>query len=334
MLFGRRQRLGPSTATLGTRDVAVPVHGPCQVGPEHIGLLVGPDGATRRHAPGSRFKPDAASHGWLFHPGPYRFDIVPFAAAPEIGLRLRVVVDALDPGVSDQRFDLFLASEGGDGVPCVALHGMIEQALRRELAQGHLELPACTTLDEWHAFSGALARLLYERFGLSIEDCVPVDLAEQVDYAALLLARLAPAQEPISAAAPMALPPAPAPDDAHCLRRLFLELPRLLAGLRLAPVSASFTVSRALWQRLEMAELAVTTMPALALAAPNQPLASDQVARRARASARALAALDDAWVLLARMRAGTSGALVDDAERIVANLEQALAERRSIEETA
>ncbi len=337
MFFGRRQQLDPAHAALGTLDVAMPVQGDCLVGAAHIGLLVGPGGALRRHAAGSRFQPAAQERGWLFHPGPYRFDIVPYAGAPEIGLRLRVVVDAPDPAASEQRFDLFLASEGGQGISAAALHGLIEQALRRELAQGHLDLPACTTLDEWHAFSAALGRLLYQRFGLSIEDCVPVDLADQVDYAALLLARLAPSPGPVPVAAMQAAPPQPMADDAHCLRRLFLELPRLLSALRLAPSlpdRASFQARRVLWQRLEMAELAVNSMPAQAWEAPNLPLAADQVARRQRASACALAALDDAWALLARVREGASASLHDDAERIVANLEQALAERRLTKETA
>jgi hypothetical protein len=41
---------------------------------------------------------------------PYTLDLQPFAAAPEWGLRLRVLVDAADPRVAQQRFDLFLQS--------------------------------------------------------------------------------------------------------------------------------------------------------------------------------------------------------------------------------
>jgi hypothetical protein len=72
-------------------------------------------------------------------------------------------------------------------------------------------------------------------------------------------------------------------------------------------------------------------MPALDLAAPGQPVAPALQLRRAAHSLRAAAALDEAWALLARLeRAGDPGldALYDEADRIVANLEQALAARK------
>jgi hypothetical protein len=86
-----------------------------------------------------------------------------------------------------------------------------------------------------------------------------------------------------------------------------------------------------LLQRLDLVSLSVTTMPAFELAAPGVPLSVEQQLRRVAHSRRALAALDEAWALLSRMQmAGPAQleALVDDAERIVANLEYEIGGRR------
>ncbi len=72
--------------------------------------------------------------------------------------------------------------------------------------------------------------------------------------------------------------------------------------------------------------LAAATMPALELAGPGLALAMAQQRRRARASVQACAALDEAWAMLSRAVVG--GATFDDADRILANLEQHLAKRR------
>jgi uncharacterized protein YktB (UPF0637 family) len=75
-------------------------------------------------------------------------------------------------------------------------------------------------------------------------------------------------------------------------------------------------------------------MPALALAAPNEALAAAEQLRRARHSRRAVAALDEAWALLARMKHAVAElpqaiGLLDEADRIVANLECDCAARRA-----
>lgn len=135
---------------------------------------------------------------WCFHPGPYVADIVPFAAAPEIGLRMVFVIDAADPRVTQQRFDLFLVSEMDADAAQLTLEsfgGQAQSALRAALEQGVLELPPCTSLDEWNLFRAGLNELMYTRFGVTVEDCVPVDLAPAVDFAAMLRSR-APAQTP------------------------------------------------------------------------------------------------------------------------------------------
>jgi hypothetical protein len=326
------------TSGLGAHLVALPLPAGCTVPPACTGVIVGGRGAVRRLEGGGRMALGCGESGWCFHPGPYSADLVPFAAAPEIGLRVAFAIDSHDPRVAQQRFDLFLASEGDGPLALAALAQAIEAALRRALAQGSIELPPCTSLDEWNAFRGGFNQLLYTRFGLAVDDCVPVDLGGERDFAGLLAARAQaePAQDS-QAPRPEALQPRafdPAAADQRALRRLFLELPCVMGRLRMAglpPGQELFRQHQALLQRLDLACLAVGTMPALGLAAPCQPLAPARQLVRARASVRALAALDEAWALLARLeRAGQAQLpqLFDEAERIVANLECALGARR------
>jgi hypothetical protein len=83
----------------------------------------------------------------------------------------------------------------------------VQLALQAELAQGALDLPPCTTLEEWHAFRAGLNQLMYTRYGVTVDDCVPVDLGDQTDYAATLQARAAAAPiAPPAAAQPAATP--------------------------------------------------------------------------------------------------------------------------------
>uniref|UniRef100_UPI00197CF6E7 hypothetical protein n=1 Tax=Pseudomonas viridiflava TaxID=33069 RepID=UPI00197CF6E7 len=104
-------------------------------------------------------------------------DLAPFAAAPEWGLRVRVLVDAPNPHAEQQRFDLFLFAEHhlhGGQLSLAALGLILQTTLQSQLAQGALDLPPCTTLDEWHAFRAGFNQLLYTRYGLTVDDCVPV----------------------------------------------------------------------------------------------------------------------------------------------------------------
>jgi hypothetical protein len=292
-----------------------------------VGVAVDGAGHTRRFDEGARMALTAGEHAWCFHPGPYNLVLTPYLAAPEMGLQLRVVVDRPDPLAAQQRFDLFLASEGEQSVALAAFCAAVDAALQRELAQGHLDLPPCTMPDDWNAFRAGLNELLYMRFGVTVDECMPVDLAGQVDYAAQLAAR-ATVDAPAPAIAPVAEPP---PNDAAALRRLFLELPALTSRLRLLEADA-FARHRALLQRFDLAGLAVATMPALALAAPGRPLPLGAQQRRARHTLRATAALDEAWALLSRAGRLAGDDLFDDAERITANLEHALAARRATED--
>mgnify|MGYP000648569767 CR=1 FL=1 len=320
-IFRRRETAGVP----GVGTVAFRVAGASELAPGCPGVACDKQGGTRRVAPGSRTSLAKGELLYCFHPGPYTVDVVPFAAAPEAGLRLTVVVDAPDPRVAQQRFDLFLASEAGERLELTELRSAIEDSLRRELAQGNLELPPCATLNEWDTFRAGLDELLYMRFGVTVEDCMPADVG---DYAAMLKSIPSPEASPAAVAAPERLSPE---DDARALRRLFLELPRLTSALRLVAIPPGqdlFRQHQALLRRLDQVSLSVSTMPALELAAPGKRLDRRQQARRARHTVRAAKALDEAWALLARIKGVPLAAVMDDADRIVANLEHASAARR------
>lgn len=361
--FFKRATPPAEACELGRSAVALPLRAGCAAPPGCPVVIVDAGGRTRR-ATAAAGKPVAVRDGelaWLYHPGPYTVDLVPFAQAPELGLRTTFAVDASEP-VAQQRFDLYLAAEASGRLDLAELGRAVEAALQRELAQGGLALPPCTTIEEWNAFRQGLNQLLYMRFGLTVDDCVPVDLGETRDHAALLAARAAeqPATRAVDGAPPAApsMPPMPAFDpafdhqrfepavaDARALRRLFLELPCLMCGLRGAALPSGqdlFRRQQALLQRLDLLSVGANAMPALTLAAPGQPLDAGAQLRRARHSRRATVALDEAWALLARMRQGSQGsqgtpmadaalgALYDEAERIVANLEADCAGRRQV----
>ena len=320
------------TSRLGASMLAMSIAAGCTIPQGCAGVIVGSGGRARRIDEGSRVNLGEGESAWCFHPGPYSIDIAPFAQAPEIGLRVGFTVDAPDPRMVQQRFDLFLASEGTSAIAVCEFGAAIEAAVRHELAQGNLDLPPCTSPTEWNVFRGAFNQLLYMRFGVTVDDCVPVDLGETVDYARLLLARL---EDAPAAVVPeiAALEPV---SDAQALRRLFLELPCVMCGLRLAvlpPGQELFRQHQALLQRLDLVSLSVNTMPALELKAPGLALAAGEQQRRLRHSARAAASLDEAWALLARLQAPGAPleALFDDAERIVANLEYDVGARRESE---
>lgn len=364
-MIGFFKRTAPldDACSLGRSAVALPLRPGCAPPPACPVVIVDGGGRTRRSTAAAG-KPVALREGeqaWAYHPGPYTLDIVPFAQSPETGLRVSVAVDALE-AVAQQRFDLYLAAEVSGRLELAALAQAIEAALQRELAQGGLDLPPCTTIEEWNAFRQGFNQLLYMRFGLVVDDCLPVDLGDSRDYAALLAERAAgqPAPAPLdlapaapapadAALAPLAGRFEPALVDAQALRRLFLELPCLMCGLRLAALPSDqelFRRQQALLQRLDLLSVGAGTMPTLGLAAPGQALEAGEQLRRARHSRRATVALDEAWALLARMRRGGQdepiddarlAALYEDAERIVANLEADCAARRqarALEEAA
>ena len=193
-----------SCASLGVSAIALPAPGGCTVPQRCAAVLVDRGGHTRRLGEGARLAPIEGETAWCVHPGPYTCDLTPFAASPEIGLRLSFVVDATDPRATQQRFDLFLASEAQGAVGLEDFALALEHALQHELAQGNLELPPCTTLEEWNAFRSGFNQLMYTRFGVTVDDCVPVDLGGSRDYPHMLEARLA--AQPVPVQAPAAVP--------------------------------------------------------------------------------------------------------------------------------
>lgn len=322
----------PDTSALGTSALALPMPAGAVIPPGCVGVVFDKGGRTRRIAQGGRVKLEAHEGACCFHPGPYSADLLPFATAPELGLRLHFAIDAPDPRVAQQRFDLYLTCEAGGGVTLAAISNAMQAALQRELAQGNLELPPCTSLAEWNSFRAGFNRLLYTRFGLVVDDCIPVDLGASVDYAQILLARAAAAPAlpaPLARAAPAVL------SDAQAMRRLFLELPCVMCALRLVVLPqglALFRQHQELLQRMDQVCLSAATMPALELAAPGQMLAAQHQLRRASHSGAAAAALDEAWALLARLSLADAqqlAPLFDEADRIVSNLEYHSGGRRS-----
>ncbi len=341
-LFKWVERVGTVSvdcATLGRQTMALRVPNGFAVPDACVAVVVRSGGNTRRVSEGARLALADGELAICFHPGPYQMDVIPFSAAPELGLQMQVVVNTPDPRVAQQRFDLFLSSEAGERLELASFARMVERAVQHELAQGNLDLPPCTTTAEWNQFRAGLNQLLYTRFGVTVDDCVPVDLGRVVDFAAALMARASEQEvQPDRVLTTVEETPPlvgkPASVDAHCLRRLFLELPSVMQGLRLAVLPSGlelFQQQQSLLQRLDALNLAVNTMPSLAWAAPGQPLADARQARRASHSQRAVAALDEAWALLARLSLAQPArlpALFDEADRIIANMELDSAERR------
>ena len=369
-IFSRRRRK-PATDTggLGASLIALRLDAG-EITPAHSTVVVFNVAGHARRVAAGKVSCEQGEAVFCFHPGPYTVDLAPFASAPEWGLRLQFVIDAANPRVSQQRFDLYLYSETAGRLTLADFAAAAGMALQSELAQGALDLPPCTSLEEWHAFRAGLNQLMYTRYGVTVEDCVPVDLGEQIDYATILQTRARLAAEAESAAAAddtfagspadgaidvnigdtqdlMATADTPqsvratggrisvAEQDARALRRLFLELPALGSELRqlvLPEGLAIFQQHQSLLLRLGMAALNVNTMPSLAWAAPDQPLPKADQALRSTQSMLAQAALDEAWSLLARLQLASAEqypSLLDEADRICANLETGLSLRRT-----
>ena len=383
-LFSRRRKPAIDTDGLGVNLIALRLD-QGDVAPAQSTVVIFNAGGHARRAGAGKVSCEQGETVFCFHPGPYTVDLTPFAAAPEWGLRLRFVVDSANPRVTQQRFDLYLYSEAAGRLLLDDFAAGAQTALQIELAQGALDLPPCTSVEEWHAFRAGLNQLMYTRYGITVDDCVPVDLGEQIDFADVLKARAAAeaiahkaaetaahtaaqaaaagAATAISAAATIpaaptdsaapttdhslpavpaaahpgaagATPPAPQ-QDARGLRRLFIELPALSSELRLLTLPGGlpiFQQHQSLLLRLGMAVLNVNTMPALAWAAPDQPLEPEAQARRTSQTMIAVAAMDEAWSLLARLQLASHAqwpALLDEADRVCANLETGLALRRA-----
>jgi hypothetical protein len=193
-LFSRRRKSTADTGGLGASLIALRLD-EGDVAPSHSTVVVFNAGGHARRMAAGKVSCEQGETVFCFHPGPYTVDVMPFASAPEWGLRLRFVVDAANPRVTQQRFDLYLYSETAGRLALADFSAAVEMALQAELAQGALELPPCTTLEEWHAFRAGLNQLMYTRYGVTVDDCVPVDLGDQIDYATILQTRAQQAAE-------------------------------------------------------------------------------------------------------------------------------------------
>jgi hypothetical protein len=193
-LFSRRRKPAADTSGLGATLIALRLD-EGDVAPSHSTVVVFNAGGHARRVAAGKVSCEQGETVFCFRPGPYTVDVMPFASAPEWGLRLRFVVDAANPRVTQQRFDLYLYSETAGRLELADFSAAVEMALQAELAQGALELPPCTTLEEWHAFRAGLNQLMYTRYGVTVDDCVPVDLGDQIDYATILQTRAQQAAE-------------------------------------------------------------------------------------------------------------------------------------------
>ncbi|WP_343729411.1 hypothetical protein [Duganella sp.] len=255
-LFSRRRKPAADTGGLGTSLIALRLDAGDIAPAQSMVVIFNAAGHARRAAAG-KVSCEQGEVVFCFHPGPYTADLIPFAAAPEWGLRLRFVVDAANPRVSQQRFDLYLYSETAGRLTLADFASSAELALQAELAQGALDLPPCTTLEEWHAFRAGLNQLMYTRYGVTVDDCVPVDLGEQIDYAAILQTRAATAPTERTS-----LPPArPAVPTAHT------SAPATPTAASTAPVAAS--TAPATQSGVPPVPPAAPTAPAAVPAAPS-----------------------------------------------------------------
>jgi hypothetical protein len=129
--------------------------------------------------------------------------------------------------------------------------------------------------------------------------------------------------------------------DTALLRRLFLELPDFSSRWRaLNPPAGSFTLQQSVLQRLSLLKTRVAAMPALALAAPGQPLPASRIAARSDALRQAIVAWEHAWAMLARLQGAQDApdaascwqAEQDAILRMLANLEAGLERRAQVAE--
>ncbi|WP_371866584.1 hypothetical protein [Duganella alba] len=193
-LFSLRHKPAADTGGLGDTLIALRLEAGDVAPAQSVVVVFNAGGHSRRVAAG-KVACEQGEMAFCFHPGPYTVDLVPFASAPEWGLRLRFVIDAPNPRVSQQRFDLYLYSETAGRLGLADFAAAAGMALQAELAQGALDLPPCTSLEEWHAFRAGLNQLMYTRYGVTVDDCVPVDLGDQIDFATILQSRAQQAAE-------------------------------------------------------------------------------------------------------------------------------------------
>lgn len=267
---------------------------------------------------------------WLVRHGPHPLVVALDPSARDVGLFLTV---GLSQGASDafsNCFESVLAARPDRPVTVEGLAHEVQQWLQASLRQGTLDLPPCETAEEWRAFRLALGHGLHARFGLEIGECFLVDLADPPVNAHQAIPW--PAVEPLIADSPQQIPlkrmpEAPLPvrqktaTDPALNKRLFIELPRVARSLRMRNLpkeeEAAVTRQFALAMRLDALARRATLR---AVSKPGQSGLNPNTAQD----------LDDAWAVIARLGSDEAAGrahldrTLDDADRIVSNLEVAL----------
>jgi hypothetical protein len=180
----------PDAGQLGHASMALRVERDSVIPDACIGICLDQHGRARHFAAGQTMPLGAHERAYWLHVGPYTCDLIAYAATPEIGLRLQFVLDAPDPRVAQQRFDLFLASEIEADLSLDDVATALQTCLQDALLTGALTLAACATHDEWMLFRAGLDQLMYTRFGLTVDECMLVDLGDEIDYAQVLRQRV------------------------------------------------------------------------------------------------------------------------------------------------
>lgn len=298
-LFRRPSALPiPDAARLGASMLAVTAPLGAYVPEGCVALVIERDG-RRRLAGGERLAGQAQALAWCLHPGPYEC-VLQLQASGDIGLLLRFALDTLDLRSTQQRIDLFLASEADGPVSVLDFAAQMAWALQQECQRGCLRLGPSGTLAEWQQFRSGVDQLLYARFGVLVQECVQVELNA-------------------ASAMPTAVARAPLASSPRALQRLRLELPCLICAVRQAVLPAAqeqFRQHQGLLLRLDQVCMA---------SAKTGVLSADP--------AEVMQALDAAWALLAHLKVvgeAPLDCLFAEAERIVAVLEAATRELTTV----
>lgn len=260
-------------AALGQNCIALKLHAACTVPPNCLGINLAQQPAQRLAAGAT-----LAAGAYLVHPGPYALRLQPHPEVAEIVLALKLVLDQPDPRLPEQRFDLFLRTEGTDQIEAAQFCAQLQTCVQQAVQDQQLSLQTCASAKEWQQFRAGLEKLLYVRFGWSVEACLPQDIGTQLDAADVLLAQAAqldsleasatPPQVRADNTANQAATQAPteaSPATANSralMRRLFLELPALVQAWRQLPWpidSALFAQRQLLFHRLDMISAEVAT---------------------------------------------------------------------------
>ena len=341
-------------------EVARRVTKTCTVPIDWIGLLSRNGLPAPRVSSGKRLKVAAEENAWLVRQGQLMMLLQMHPAASTIGLHLGLDLAPAEHALSAQQAEIYLSGLDTDSLTLGMLRNDVEAWLQTNMASGALDLPPCETAEEWRVFRLALGDGLHARFGLAIDDCFIVDLVDgpgqigespstpidstittrvnmvrvlRAATAAVGTARGAWQQVTRQAASDWARrrdstarARISALADSHARNRLFIELPRLAAALRRPNLPQGVGVVQkqlALAQRIDR----------LAARSALPPMPSMDAVRLGIERRLPLQDLDEGWAALARLGHAAADAApfasiqicLDDAERVVANLESHVA---------